>query len=158
MSGTEEGSFYNSKFAGFAAIVLCLLGIGVIWWWLMDGMHAGLSDADWDALDARTKLAGAITIPVVIFGAVTLLVGVWMAVVEWRGILKTPKTTLATMSGSSVDLGKIIEAIGKLKGAALAMVVGGLLLLGAAWVAQSAAQPPAAPASSTAGPTGSTGG
>ena len=118
-------------------------------------MQAGLSDADWNALDARTKLAGAITVPVVVLGVITLLIGVWMAIVEWRGIFKAPQDTFTTLDDAGVDPGKIIEAIGKLKGAALAMVIGGLLLLGAAWVAQSAAQPPAAPTSSTPAPTGS---
>jgi hypothetical protein len=154
MSDTESGSFYSTRFARGMAAALCLIGVVVLGWWLKDGIQAGLNDTDWNALDARTKLAGAITVPVVVFGGVTLLVGVWMAAVEWRGLFKTPTTTLTTMNTDGVDPGKIIEALGKLKGAALVMVVGGLLLLGATWVAQSAAQPPPTPAPSTAGPTG----
>ena len=152
MSGSSP--IYSPRFARVMAAVLCAIGVVALGLWLKDGIQAGLSDTDWNALDARTKLAGAITVPVVVFGGVTLLIGVWMAAVEWRGIFTTT-TNLKTIKTEGLDPDKIIEALGKLKGAALVMVVGGLLLLGAAWVAQSAAQPPVAPASSTPAPTGS---
>jgi hypothetical protein len=63
-----------------------------------------------------------------------------MAVVEWRGRLKNPDAGLVKKGlPTGEDVSKIIAAVGALRGAALAMVVGAILMLGTAWVAQSAA-------------------
>jgi hypothetical protein len=62
-----------------------------------------------------------------------------MAVVEWRGRFKKPEDL--TVEGVNVDIPALVEALGKLQGAALVMIVGAVLMLAAAWVAQSAAAP-----------------
>ena len=91
---SDASPVYSSRFARGMAVVLCTIGVLVLGFWLKDGIQAGLSDPDWDALDARTKLAGAITVPVVSpRQRFTLLVGVWMAAVEWRGFF-TPASDL----------------------------------------------------------------
>jgi len=124
--------------------------------------HLGLSDDDWNALEAGQRLAAQLVVPAIVLGAVAVLVGLWMAAVEWRGRFRDDQTAPRVRGAS--DVGPIIDSIGKLRGAALVMVVGAILMLSAAWVAASAAKPaepaPAqAPASSPAAPgtTGDTG-
>jgi hypothetical protein len=104
---------------------------------------------EWKGADGNRLLAASLSFPLVVFGGLLIAGGAWMAIVEWRGRFKKPE-----VATDAVDVGKVIEAIGKLRGAALLLVVGGLLLFGAAWIAQSAAKP--TPASTSTGTSGGT--
>src|SRR2546427_11893543 len=123
-------------------------------WWPLG--KAGFSDTEWNAFEPRLRVAVKLAAPSVLIGAVLIAVGLWMAIVEWRGRFAIAKRLEATEPGRTTvmtadDAGKAIEALSKLQGAALVMVIGSLLMLSAAWVAQSAASPPpASPTSATA--------
>jgi hypothetical protein len=72
-----------------------------------------------------------------------------MAAVEWRGRFRKAPTQATTRErGVDLDVSKTIAAIGKLRGAALVMVVGAVLMLGSAWVAKESANAPT-PATTT---------
>jgi hypothetical protein len=64
-----------------------------------------------------------------------------MAVVEWRGrfAAKEVKPRAADLGTISEVIPRAIKAIGNLRVAAISLVVGAVLMLGAAWIAQSAA-------------------
>lgn len=108
----------------------------------------GMSDDVWTALKPEGQLASRLVVPIILLGIILVLLGTWMALVEWRGSFKSSGDMTAR---GAVDPAAIITAIGKLKGAALVLVVGGVLMLAAAWVASSAAQPaPTTPSPSSA--------
>ena len=117
--------------------------------WLQDG-RAGFSDEDWMALEPGVKVGVTLTVPALLLGGFLVVVGLWMAVVEWRGRFKKPEDL--TVEGV-VDIPALVEALGKLQGAALVMIVGAVLMLAAAWVAQSAAAPPPTEVSPSTEPT-----
>lgn len=155
----EPPPTFHPVFAVFLALVGLALAVGL---GLMAGLpdtHAGLSNAEWRALDGRLKVGVVMALPIMLLGGLAVLVGLWMAVVEWRGRLmdrpkmERPKPDGEVQSeGLSVEPDKIIEAVGKLRGAALAMAVGTILLVASAWVAQSAAgTTPAASSSPSSG-------
>jgi hypothetical protein len=146
---------------GFAVIIASVIAILALFtylaifkdWWPLG--KAGFSDTEWNAFEPRLKVAVKLAAPSVLIGAVLIAVGLWMAIVEWRGRFAVAKRLEAGKVGERIitadEAGKVIEALSKLQGAALVMVIGALLMLSAAWVAQSAASPPpASPASATA--------
>jgi hypothetical protein len=96
-----------------------------------------ISESDLKGTDGDTALAASLAVPLTVLGGASVVLGAWMAMVEWRGRFKKKEPA---DRGFEPDVGKIIEAIGKLRGAALVMVVGALLMLGGAWVAQSLAE------------------
>ncbi len=141
----EAPPIWHRDFAIVWLIVVIVIAVFVIRGLELLGNQGGFSDKVWEALDNRLKVAVVMALPLVVLGTVSLLTGLWMAVVEWRG--RFAEKSSETDKGLTVEPDKIIEAVGKLRGATLAMVVGGILLLGAAWIGQAAASPPpAAPA------------
>jgi hypothetical protein len=155
----EPAPTFHPVFAAFVGLVGLALAVGLA---LMAGLpdtHAGLSNAEWRSLDGRLKVGVVMALPIMLLGGLAVLVGLWMAVVEWRGRLaempkmERPKPDGEVQSeGVSVEPDKIIAAVGKLRGAALAMAVGTILLVASAWVAQSAAgTTPAATSSPSSG-------
>jgi hypothetical protein len=92
-----------------------------------------LSKDDLTGADGDRALAAALGLPLTIVGAAVVVLGAWMALVEWRGRFKAKPAARAL----PVDVPKVIEAIGKLRGAPLVMVVGAALMLGGAWIATS---------------------
>jgi hypothetical protein len=145
-AAAAPGPIFHRLFALVAALILVILGLVVA---VLIGPwreHAGLSDAEWAALDGRLKVAIVLGLPAMIFGSLVLLVGLWMALVEWRGgLANQPRGTrgrrgdAASTEMTGDDVAKVVAAVGALRGAALAMVVGAILMLGSAWVAASAA-------------------
>lgn len=133
--------------AGLVSVVvvtLVLVGLN-----LFNG-RGGMADAAWTALEGRLKFALALTSPLVVLGTILLLAGMWMAVVEWRGrFVDEPKAGPVTKGDLPFDVGKLVDAIGKLHGATLVVVVGAILLIASAWVGQSAAGTAPAPSAST---------
>ena len=158
-SSDGNNAIFETGFAVIIAFVIAILALAVYLavfkdWWPLG--KAGFSDTEWNAFEPRLRVAVKLVAPSALIGAVLIAVGLWMAIVEWRGRFAVAKKLEAgkpggTMIMSADDAGKAIEALSKLQGAALVMVIGGLLMLSAAWVAQSAASPPpASPASATA--------
>jgi hypothetical protein len=165
----EPQPVYHGSFANRLAAVLAVLGL-VLAAFIGPWRHGGMSDADWTALGGQLKVAVVLGLPATLFGSLVLLAGLWMAIVEWRGRQldedkATPKLSPARAHKGAVtgeDVAKVIAAVGSLRGAALAMTIGAILLLGAAWVAQSAAgagsaepTPSAAPSVDTPAPSDS---
>jgi len=156
----EQPPTFHPVFAALLGLAGLALAVGLA---LMAGLpdtHAGLSNAEWRALDGRLKVGVVMALPIMLLGGLAVLVGLWMAVVEWRGRLVEMPKKMATpkpnggaeTQGLTVEPDKIIEAVGKLRGAALAMAVGTILLVASAWVAQSAAgTTPAATSSPSSG-------
>jgi hypothetical protein len=143
-----------------AAGVLLALGL-VARMNLLNGM-AGFAEKDWSKFAANLKLAAFMALPLTIIGSLAVLVGLGMALVEWRGrFAEKPTGDKITVTGiTGEDAAKVIEAVGKLRGAALSMVVGAIVLIASAWIAQSAAGTApgsAEPTSSTAASTASVG-
>jgi hypothetical protein len=154
-SSDGSNAIFKTGFAVIVAAVIAILAFIVYWTIFKDWFplgRAGFSDPEWNALEPPLRVAVKLAVPAVLIGATLIAVGLWMALVEWRGrfaVAKKLEADPTLMSGE--DAGKVIEALSKLQGAALVMVIGALLMLSAAWVAQSAAsRPPSSPASATA--------
>jgi hypothetical protein len=128
--------FALAVFIGAGAVAVGSIAVD---WWAVSAFHL---IGGWSDLDASRRLAAGLAIPLSILGTLLVPLGAAMAVVEWRGTLARPAER---EQAAAPDLGKMLEAVGRLRGAALVMVVGALLLGGAAWVASSAAKAPPQP-------------
>ena len=114
--------------------------------------NLGLSAAETAKLDGRALIGARVIGPVTVVGVAVTLFGVWMAMTEWRGrFTEKPQTTV---DREVPDPSRIIEALGKLRGAALVLVSGIVILLGVAWMTSATASAPPAP-SPTSTATGS---
>ena len=106
---------------------------------------------DWLGDHGATAFAASVAVPLTVFGGLLVMIGAWMAAVEWRGRFKKEPAAKVQARGGVVDsLDEIITAVGKLRGAALVLVAGALLMLGAAWIGQSSADSPSTGTSTTA--------
>ena len=141
----------NVAFAWIAGIILALIGYAAVATIDVLDDRLGLGQTDWDSLTGGQRLAATLVVPLIVLGALAVVIGMWMALVEWRGRFRDA-TTVVTKSVTGDDVSKVIDSIAKLRGAALVMVVGGLLMLSAAWIGGSAASPPAAEPSATVSP------
>jgi hypothetical protein len=140
-SPPEPPAAFYPKFAMDAARLITLFGVILVLGLGLFG-YVALSGAAWTSMEGRLKIAVILGLPTAILGGVVILVGLWMAVVEWRGRLTKPvddDEPVARGLPSGDDVSKVITAVGALRGPALALVVGAILMLGTAWIAQSAA-------------------
>jgi hypothetical protein len=134
----------------FAVVTAVVLGILLIVFVLVSQLFAdnlGLDAAQTAKLDGRALIGARVIGPVTIVGVAVTLVGVWMAATEWRG--RFAERSKETGERDIADPAKIIEALGKLRGAALVLVSGIVILLGVAWMTSATASAPPAPAPST---------
>jgi cytoskeletal protein RodZ len=139
-----------------AAIVLGVLLVAFVFVSQLFADNLGLDAAQSAKLDGRALIGAQVIGPVTVVGVAVTLVGVWMAATEWRGRFAAP--TEATDEREIADPTKIVEALGKLRGAALVLVSGVVILLGVAWMTSATASAPPAPtpsstSTSTANPT-----
>ena len=141
----EPRAYFHKVFAGIAAFALLALLIWVVI--VIDPYDFGVSGDEWKDLDARGRMGARVIVSVLMVGIATLFVGIWMAVVRWRGEMDPKpaadgqnKTRGATDIGSQVAA--VVDSVGKLKGATAVMVIGALLLLSAMWVTNSAVDAP----------------
>ena len=149
---TESPPWFATSFAVWVAIVGALAVVLVLFVLGLFGPQLRLSDTEWNTLDARAKVATRIAVPIVVLGSIAVVVGMWMALVEWRGRFEKPASpppAAGVRRGAGEDAAKVIDSVGKLGGAALVMVVGALLMFAAAWITQSTAKPPTTPTSTT---------
>ncbi|MCW2996557.1 MAG: hypothetical protein JWN65_106 [Solirubrobacterales bacterium] len=144
---------FRKTFAILTAVVTAVVAAVVLW--KPASAVWKVTKADWVAdQGGDTALAASLGVPLVVMGGVLVALGAWMALVEWRGRFVDPERARAGVTAApTIDVPAMITAIGKLRGAALVMVVGALLMFGAAWVGQSSAGSPdtaTAPATSAA--------
>ncbi|GAA2159802.1 hypothetical protein FHX52_3810 [Humibacillus xanthopallidus] len=130
-----------------AAIVLGVLLVAFVFVSQLFAGDLGLDATQTAKLDGRALIAARVIGPVTVVGVAVTLIGVWMAATEWRG-------RFATQEGGEgereiPDPSKIIEALGKLRGAALVLVSGVVILLGVAWMTSATASAPPAPTPSS---------
>lgn len=145
----EDAPEFHRLFAIGAAIALIVVGALLFLGLQYLGGRILVGDF-YRGLEGRLKVAVVLGLPTMVVGTVVVLIGAWMAIVEWRGRLKKPSDTrIGTRSGGAGEVKEIISAVGSLRGAALVIVVGAILMLGTAWIAQSAAGT-AGPAASSA--------
>lgn len=135
---------FHPWFAGLLTAAAILLAVVLVQAMNLLNGRAGFAEADWSTFAANLKVAAFMALPLTIIGSLAVLVGLWMALVEWRGRFaekpQPPTGDEITPKGiSGEDAAKVIEAVGKLRGAALSMVVGAIVLIASAWIAQSAA-------------------
>lgn len=83
-------------------------------------------------------LPGQMAWPLLAIGWVVLAIGLWMVLVEWR--VTFAYTQASPAATKSPDLVKVLDTLGKLKGATLVTLVGLVILLSPAWIAGSAAE------------------
>ena len=145
-SGAGKPRFHR-PFLTKALVAAGVLALAVL---LVFGLVFGLGN-DWDDLPASTRLAATLAVPLVVLGVVLVCAGAALAATEWRGTMKDQEE-LRSRGFDGMD--KIIDSVGKLRGPALLMVVGALLLGGSAWVASSAAEAPASETPSSSEPAG----
>jgi cytoskeletal protein RodZ len=135
-----------------AAIVLGVLLVAFVFVSQLFADNLGLDAAQSAKLDGRALIGAQVIGPVTVVGVAVTLIGVWMAATEWRGRFAAPADT--TGEREIADPTKIVEALGKLRGAALVLVSGVVILLGVAWMTSATASAPPAPTpSSTSTPT-----
>ena len=139
----DPPTIWHTTFAVISAIVLAaLLGAFVVMSQLFAD-NLGLDAAETAKLDGRALIGARVIGPVTVVGVAVTLFGVWMAMTEWRG--RFTKAPTATGEREIPDPSKIIEALGKLRGAALVLVSGIVILLGVAWMTSATASAPPAP-------------
>ena len=144
-AAAETPPEFDRVFAIISAIVA--VAIAVLIFRDLASEAGKLVKADWLGDSSDNAVAVTVAVPLTIVGGILVLVGAWMAVVEWRGRFAAKAKAKATQDkGLDIKPAEIIAAIGNLKGAALVLVVGALIMFGAAWIAQSAADEAPAPA------------
>jgi hypothetical protein len=153
---SEPASVWHKGFAIWVAIILGILLGGFVYVSQLFTDNLGLDAAQSAKLDGRALIGAQVIGPVTVVGVAVTLVGVWMALTEWRG--RFAARTETTDEREVPDPSKIIEALGKLRGAALVLVSGIVILLGVAWMTSSTTSAPPAPTpsstpTSTASPT-----
>jgi hypothetical protein len=142
---SDPPTVWHKGFAITSAIVVAvLLGAFVVVSQLFAD-NLGLDATETAKLDGRALIGARVIGPVTVVGVAVTLVGVWMAMTEWRGRF-TEKAETGTGEREIPDPAKIIEALGKLRGAALVLISGIIILLGVAWMTSATASAPPAPA------------
>ena len=140
----EPPTVWHKDFAISAAVVLGVLLVAFVVASQLFADTLGLDAAQTAKLDGRALIGARVIGPVTVVGVAVTLVGVWMAATEWRGRFAEKPAT--TGEREIPDPTKIIEALGKLRGASLVLVSGTLILLGVAWMTSATASAPPAPA------------
>ena len=144
--GVEHPVFHRSPLVISLIVAVLLVAAVLVVTSVLNG-RAGLSSTDWKALTAPGKLAASLVVPLTVLGIVLVALGAAMAFTEWLGTFATTDTDGVKVKGLS-DVSTVIDSVGKLRGPALVLVTGALLLGASAWVASSAAAPPPPAASS----------
>lgn len=159
-----EKPLWRGAFAIVVAAAIALLtGVLLVWSGILEH-DLGLEDA-YESFDSRQVLGARIVGVVAAVGIVVVAMGLWMALVEWRGRFEAAqeaKKALEAAAGDKVtglgaeDAAKLIpetvEALGALKGAALVLVSGVVILLGVSWMTASATGAPPASTTTTTAP------
>jgi hypothetical protein len=158
---------YSKSFAWMAGIATAVI-VGALGWLLfqvMADLHDRITE---DSDDLSVLLGGLIGVGLVLIGAVALGAGVYGGLLEVRGRLRTKKDLeidkAAKESGAFEAKGAeealkgvavVVDAVGKLRGASLILVVACVPLVAAAWIGHAAVDQPT-PATTTTTTTSTT--
>ena len=87
-SAPEVPPEYHPRFALVTAFFAFVLGVIVLWSPASAAWHVGKSD--WKGTDGHLQLAATLGVPLTVLGGAAVVVGAWMAAVEWRGRFRKP--------------------------------------------------------------------
>ena len=154
--GPEPLLVYSAGFAVLAMVFsVLLLAAGltplsiVLWRVAVRSTGAGT--------EATVTIGGMVAIGLLIIGGVIACAGIFGALLEVRARLRTPKDRAAFGGrGGLPDVKGVIEAIGKLRGSALIMVIACVPLLAAAWIGNTAVDQSSPTTTTTTAPTSTT--
>ncbi len=132
----DEPAEWHNDFAICAFVVAAIVFLAFLVVSRFTLSDLGLSEAAYNKLDGRGVVGARLIGPIAVVGVLTVLIGLWMTVTEWRGRFAGP-TKAGQHRGAGEDATKLIEALGKLKGATLVLVSGVLILLCVAWMTSS---------------------
>lgn len=122
---------FRTSFATVTAIILLVLLALFVWFGNLFSLAIALGD-DVVKADPRAALAAKVIGPVLALGALLLVAGLWMVMLEWRGGFETTTAKDTTLKG--LDVVEIVKAVGSLKGATLVFVGGLVVVLAVAWM------------------------
>lgn len=124
---------WNSVFAVVSAGAL--LGLLFLFIWLGNLFNLTVSlGEDAAKADPRAALAARVIGPVLAIGAMLLLAGLWMVLLEWRGSFEASNAAAATQNKGPLDLVELTKVVAGLKGAQLIFVGGLVVILAVAWM------------------------
>lgn len=154
----EPPSVWHVKFAWISAVVTIALFVAFILVTSLEEARLGLDEAAYKKLDGRALVGAAVIGPIALVGVAVTLIGVWMVAVEWRGRF-APKAAGEVQAKGLPDIGTVVTALGKLKGATLVLLSGVTILLAVSWMTGSTAgaEPSSTPTgteTTTSAPTG----
>lgn len=147
---------WHSRFA-MVTFIVAIVAIALLWGLTpLRQPDLGLDTSSYAELTAGHKLAARVIGPVLLLALTAVLLGVALALVEWRGTFAagtaadgSPTTT--TRGDGLSQITETVKAMSGLKGASLVLTVGVLLVLATAWItASSTAAVPSPEPSATA--------
>jgi uncharacterized membrane protein len=142
---TEIPMVFDGKFAALVAIPVVLVAVA---FFAPLGYFFATRSYGGDAIDQVIVL---ISLSLLTIGAFVMLFGVYAGLLEVRGRMRTAKQLKEAQDRGLLDsaegVAKIIDAIGKLRGAAMILVIACVPLLAATWLAQTAVDNKTAPTS-----------
>ncbi len=143
------------KFHRPFAVITGILALALLGLFIRQAAPFGLSVSlveEAETADPRAILAAKIMGPMLALGALVLLAGLWMVLVEWRGAFSTAKADGVSERGT---IAEILKVVGDLKGAGQVFVGGLVIVLAVAWMVSSTAgaetDPTPTPSSSETG-------
>ncbi len=143
------------KFHWLFAVITGVLVLALLGLFIRQAAPFGLSVSlveEAETADPRAILAAKIMGPMLALGALVLLAGLWMVLVEWRGAFSTAKADGVSERGT---IAEILKVVGDLKGAGQVFVGGLVIVLAVAWMVSSTAgaetDPAPTPSSSETG-------
>jgi len=149
----QETLVFSPRFAAVAAAVLFLVGFVALW---SPARAIGRFTWGTSATSAAARVAdvgSVIGLGLLVIGGVALLGGIWMAVVEFRGRMRTSKSLPVppgrARGGVLEAAPGIIDALSKLKGPTAVLVIACIPLLAAAWIARGAVEAPSTTTTTT---------
>jgi len=129
---TTTPARFHTKFAAIAGLSLLLVVCAFTY--LSGALQLKVViDATTLKQDPRAALAGQIVGPILVLSVGLIALGVWMALVEWRAAFQA--TAGAPQPSSlGVNPAELIASLSKLKGAALVLISGVVLVVVVGWM------------------------
>jgi hypothetical protein len=128
-----------------------LMGLTTVWigWFVLKPVFSTIRSlaelSKTDSVNLRPIVGGLVALGLLLIGIVVILGGLFAGLMEVRGRMVQRELSArhnARLVGQSIKWNEVIDSIGKLKGAALLLVVGCVPLLAAAWIGKTALEVP----------------